>query len=155
MIHLSLRSENQTIMRSKRTILWLLTTIIVSVAAVAQKPGYTRYRNTKYVYENGQVSENNGGGGAWVKLDGNVLWIDGGYGFEDRYVFDSRRSDGSLLYYRTAWNYGTIYQGSGWQINYNSWAIVSPDHRVINTKNGNITTVMMIQSADDVGGMIE
>lgn len=141
-------------MKSKRIFLLLLTAIIVSAIAVAQKPGYTRYQVTKYI-NNGRVEECAGKGfGQWVKFEGNILWIDNGI-TNSRYVFNSRRSDGSLLYYFTAWNHGTIYQGSGWQINYNNYAIVSSDHTLINEKVGDITAVLRIQTTDDVGRMIE
>lgn len=142
-------------MKSKRIILLLMSAIIFSVAAVAQKPGYTRYQVTKYI-DNGQVREGGGSGaGKWVKFDGNILWIDDGV-TDARYVFDSRRSDGSALYYRTSWNYGTMYQGSGWVTIRDQYALVSSDRKLINEKGAwGLGTVLRIQTTDNIGGMIE
>lgn len=133
---------------------FLFTTNLIK--AVAQKPGYTRYVITKNVI-NGNVSDSQGGAGYWIKFDGNIIWLDMGFGSQSRYVFNSTRSDGTKLYYFTAYNHGTLSQGSGYVTFYDTYLIVSSDNKTINAMRdrGQNGSVLKIQSANDVGEMIE
>lgn len=129
----------------------------ISVNVSAQKPGYTRYVITKSIDSNGNVKASTGGSGYWIKFDGNLLWLDMGFGSQSRYIYDSTQSNGNKLYYRQAYNYGTMSQGSGWVTFRDSYALVSPDQSVINVEgsSNSDTQVLHIQSADDVGDIIE
>lgn len=128
----------------------------VSLEVSAQKPGYTRYVITKTIDKNGNVKSGYGGSGYWIKFENNLIWLDMGFGSESRYIYNSTRNDGNKLYYHQAWNYGTMNQGSGWVTDYDSYLLVSADQTLINMKVGNCGTyVLRLQTANDVGGMIE
>lgn len=127
----------------------------VSLGVSAQKPGYTRYVITKTIDKNGNVSSGNGGAGYWIKFENNLIWLDMGFGSQSRYIYNSTRSDGNKLYYLQAWNHGTMNQGSGWMTFYDSYLLVSADRTLINQKSNYGTSVLRLQTANDVGGMIE
>ena len=141
----------------------LLVALVVAVVATAfcfeasaQRPGFTRYTLTKNI-SNGQATPASGGAAYWVKFDGDLLWIDGGFGVDMRYQFNGTQNNGNKLYYFTAYNNGTITQGSGWMTFYDSWALVSPDRRTINVMrdNGNNGQVLKIMNASAAGDLIE
>lgn len=144
-------------MQRTKTILALLALVIaMGMSSYAQKPGYTRYVITKNI-SNGNVSDATGGGGYWIKFEGDLIWLDMGFGSQSRFVYNTTRNDGNKLYYSSAWNNGTMNQGSGWMIFYDRWLLVSPDGNTINwmQNNGNSGQVLKKQTANDVGGMIE
>lgn len=122
--------------------------------ATAQKPGYTRYTVTKYI-QNGQQIPNDSGTAQWVKFENDIMWVDMGFGIQSRYVYDGKKN-GNDYYYLTAYNYGTMSQGSGYTPVQGCWALVSPDRKLINlmSNNGRDGSVLKIESAN-VGEMIE
>lgn len=145
-------------MKRTKTLLALLALVLaMGMSSYAQKPGYTRYVITKSI-DNGNVRDAAGGGqGYWIKFEGDLIWLDMGFGSQSRFVYNTTRNDGNKLYYSSAWNHGTMNQGSGWVTSYDSWLLVSPDGNTINwmQNNGNRGQVLKKQTANDVGGMIE
>lgn len=129
----------------------------VSLGVSAQKPGYTRYVITKHIDKDGNTKPATGGSGYWIKFEGNLAFLDMGFGTENRFIYDSTQSNGNKLYYLQAWNYGTMNQGSGWVTQRNTYLLVSPNRSVINhiLGYGWGGSVLRIQTANDVGGMIE
>lgn len=140
----------------RKVAVFLGLVLIATLAVNAQKPGYTRYVVTKNI-SNGNVTSSSGGAGFWIKFEGNILWLDMGFGSQSRYVYQQTQGDGNKLYYLTAWNHGTMNQGSGWVTNYTSWMLVSPDGNTLNMMrdNGRNGMVLKRQTANGVGGMIE
>lgn len=141
----------------KKVLVSLFLTVLAMTAfeVSAQKPGYTRYAITKNI-TNGQVSDGAGGAGYWIKFEGNIMWLDMGFGSQSRYVYNSTQGNGNKLYYLTAYNHGGT-MGSGWMTFYDSWALVSPDGQTINVmrNNGRDGQVLHMQSAGGAGDMIE
>lgn len=140
-------------MKLIKYLLPLLMFMVVQFAS-AQKPGYQIYRSIGSV--NNGVRSNGGGGTVYIKFDGNLAFEDFGLSTTLRYIYSGQQSDGTLLYYQQAWNYGTITQGSGWVTTYNSWMKVSPDKKTINTSadNGKLIIIYQIQTPDSAGEMI-
>lgn len=145
-------------MKRTKTLLALLALVLaMGMSSYAQKPGYTRYVITKSI-DNGNVRDASGGGqGYWIKFEGDLIWLDMGFGSQSRFVYNTTRNDGNKLYYSSAWNHGTMNQGSGWVTFYDSWMLVSPDGNTLNwmQNNGKTGQVLKKQTANDVGGMIE
>lgn len=142
--------------KSIRTILILVLFAFTVVGAFGQKPGYTRYVITKNIDRNGNVTPSRGGAGQWIKFEGNLLFADYGGGLTpERYVYDSTQDNGNKIYYRQAYNHGTMNQGSGWMTFYDTYIIVSADKNTLNKMSKNGGFVLKKQSANDVGDMIE
>lgn len=85
------------------------------------------------------MSDATGGAGYRIKSEGDLIRPDMGFGSQSRFVYNTTRNDGNKLYYVSPWNNGTMNQGSGWVISYDSRLLVSPDGDTLNCirNNGN------------------
>lgn len=139
----------------KLSIITLLFALFVPFLTMAQKPGYKSYVTTAYI--NDGVRSGGSSQVTWVKFDGNLILMDHGF-YEARYKYSYTQDNGTQVYYRQAWNYGTMQQGSGWVENRNNWLLVSQDEKHINEcsvfGNSKNVTVLELQTASSVGDMI-
>lgn len=127
--------------------------LLICFSVYAQKPGYQAYRSVAIV-ENG-VRKESSGSTVYLKFDGNLIFMSVGMPTDFRYILSGTQSDGNQLYYQQAFNNGTIYQGSGWQTNTNSYILISPDRKHFNRRVGQGSImVYKIQTADSAGSMI-
>ena len=131
-------------------ILMLLAALLLPTLIHAQNNGFTPYQCVATV-KDGQRSS--GSGVYYVKFDGNMAFVKMLYG-EDRYKYSGTQSSGNNLYYRQVYNHGTMYQGSGWIENRDSYILVSPDKNTINLVIMGTTFVLKLQTSDSAGDMI-
>lgn len=139
----------------KKIICTLLIAFFAAAFCVTADAQSTRYTITKNIV-NGQLEDNDFGNGYSIRFDGNLMWVDMGFGSALRYEYDHTDGNGNNLYYFTAYNYGTMAQGSGYVTDYSGWAWVSPDKTTINLLNDNGKRGFVLKKGNaNVGAMIE
>lgn len=133
---------------------------MLPLVASAQKPGFSPYECVAYVKNGQRTNASGSGSSAWVKFDGNLVFINpvGGAYPDLRYRYSETQSDGTKVYYQQAYNTGGMGTSAGWMDNTSSWILVSPDRTTINKVSvfgGNKdVTIYKVQSASSAGDMI-